>query len=62
MSNITIGVASGLTGALLGGATVYILVRKKLEEDIRAELARRDEFVKARENAEKYPELQLAFH
>lgn len=32
------------------------------EEDIRAELARRDEFVKARENAEKYPELQLAFH
>ncbi len=32
------------------------------EEDIRAELARRDEFVKARENVEKYPELQLSFH
>lgn len=37
MSNITIGVASGLTGALLGGATVYILVKKHLEETIRAQ-------------------------
>lgn len=37
MSNLTIGVASGLTGALLGGATVYILVKKNLEETIRAQ-------------------------
>ena len=32
------------------------------EQEIRFELARRDEFVRARENVEKYPELQLAFH
>ena len=32
------------------------------EDEIRAELFRRDEFIRAREDRLKYPELQPSFH